>query len=165
MARDGESYLDVYKRACPDRYARSTACSKHQSDVARKLASKPEVKKYVEEIKAKTAKRIEEISEEALEDEIITRRQFWAYQTKIIKHFIEKDPEEYTRQMFLLASKLVFEQLKIEQLEEWRRMAEEKAEERRKAEEESRRKQEEEQRPHNYFIDNLPKDDNSDDSE
>lgn len=158
MARDGESYLDVYKRACPDRYARSTACSKHQSDVARKLASKPEVKKYVEEIKAKTAKRMEEISEEALEDEIITRRQFWAYQTKIIKHFIEKDPEEYTKQMFLLAVKCVFEQFKMEQLEEWRRAEED----RRREEEENRRQQEEEQKSHNNFIDNLPKDDNLD---
>lgn len=128
--------------------------------MARKLANRPEVKKYVEEIKAKIAAKEEELREKELTDEILSRRKFLAYQAKIIKHFAEKDPEEYTQSMYQAAIKCVAEQTKIEQLEEWRRAEEE----RRRADEEKKLLMEEKQKIYINFVDNLPKDEKADDS-
>lgn len=159
MAKDGEPYLEAYKRACPDRFARSNPSrKKYQDDVARKLANRPEVKKYVEEIKAKITAKEEELSDKELTDEILSRRKFLAYQTKIIKHFVEKDPEEYTPSMYQAAMRFVTELFKIEQLEEWRRAEEE----RRRADEEKRLQMEETKRIYVNFFDDLPKDEKTD---
>lgn len=159
MAKKGEPYLEAYKRACPDRFARSNPTRKrYQDDVARKLANRPEVKKYVEEIKAKIAAKEKELSEQALTEEIISRQQFLAYQVKIIKHFVEKDPEEYTPSMYQAAMRFVTELFKIEQLEEWKRGEEE----RKRADEEKRLQMEETKRIYINFFDDLPKDEKAD---
>lgn len=79
------------------------------------------------------------MAEKNLENEILTRHQYWTYQTKIIKSFM-RDEGKYTEQMYMHVSKCFLEKFKDERAEQLEKEAEDK-------------------KPNLYFNDDLPEDD------